>query len=269
MSSATLTELDARYRAACEVASAAGSRAMSWYQQRHQWVAEQNRALQDLVYEAESNVEQLITYLINERFPQDDVFSKMQCDSGSQARFVWVIEPINGTSSFLNGTHNWCVTLALLCDDKPVIGVVCDPNHQETFHACRGKGAWVNQRPLRVHSAGQLTQGVLGLGSSATAQPAAPLLEFIGALLQQGGMFMRSDSGALMCAWSAAGRLIGYYEPCMQPQASLPGIVLMQEAGGQTNYDHQPLQLTQGKPLLLATPAVYPSLNALLAEPLL
>ncbi len=83
-------------------------------------------------------------------------------------------------------------------------------------------------------------------------------------------MFIRNGSGALMSAWAAAGRLIGYYEAHMNPWDGLPGIVLMREAGGVTNdyLSHHGLQ--QGNPVLLANAVLYPQLKALLpAQPTL
>ncbi|MEG3128518.1 inositol monophosphatase [Pantoea cypripedii] len=263
MSSASLTELDARYHYACDVAKAAASRALSWYQQRHQLVIEHKKDLQDVVSEADRNVEQLIKSLIAERFPEDAVLGEESGGETEGARFVWVVDPIDGTSCFINGLHNWCVSLAIVCEDEAVIGVVCDPNHHELFHACRGKGAWVNDKRIQVHSAQQLDQGVLGISSS-NSQPPEPLTIFITALLQQGGMFIRTGSGALMSAWAAAGRLIGYFEAHMHPWDGLPGIVLMREAGGVTNDYLRQDGLKNGNPVLLTNATLYPQLKAML-----
>lgn len=71
----------------------------------------------------------------------------------------------------------------------------------------------------------------MGVGTSHRVTP-ADFLPFLDALLSDGGMFVRNGSGALMSAWAAAGRLIGYYEPHMNPWDALPGLVLMREAGG-------------------------------------
>lgn len=60
------------------------------------------------------------------------------------ARVLWVVDPIDGTSCFLNGLHTWCLSLAIIADGEPVIGVVYDPNHRELFHALKGRGAWLN-----------------------------------------------------------------------------------------------------------------------------
>lgn len=74
----------------------------------------------------------------------------------------------------------------------------------------------------------------MGVGTSHRVTP-ADFLPFLQALLSDGGMFIRNGSGALMSAWAAAGRLIGYYEPHMNPWDALPGLVLMREAGGASN----------------------------------
>ncbi|PVW88209.1 inositol monophosphatase, partial [Klebsiella pneumoniae] len=108
------------------------------------------------------------------------------------------------------------LSLAIVADGEPVIGVVYDPNHRELFHALRGHGAWLNDAPIRPHPATTVKEGVMGVGTSHRVTP-ADFLPFLQALLSDGGMFIRNGSGALMSAWAAAGRLIGYYEPHMNP----------------------------------------------------
>ena len=115
-----------------------------------------------------------------------------------------------------------CLSLAIVADGEPVIGVVYDPNHRELFHALRGHGARLNDAPIRPHPATTVKEGVMGVGTSHRVTP-ADFLPFLQALLSDGGMFIRNGSGALMSAWAAAGRLIGYYEPHMNPWDALPG----------------------------------------------
>ena len=88
------------------------------------------------------------------------------------------------------------------------------------------------------------------------------------ALLSDGGMFIRNGSGALMSAWAAAGRLIGYYEPHMNPWDALPGLVLMREAGGASNDFLAQEGIQRGNPLLLASPTLYPQLKKMIPQPL-
>ncbi|MDN7208840.1 inositol monophosphatase family protein, partial [Klebsiella pneumoniae] len=74
--------------------------------------------------------------------------------------------------------------------------------------------------------------------------------------------------GALMSAWAAAGRLIGYYEPHMNPWDALPGLVLMREAGGASNDFLAQEGIQRGNPLLLASPTLYPQLKKMIPQPL-
>lgn len=262
MSSASTSETDARYRYACEIARAAASRAYSWYQQRQKLVVEHKRDLQDVVSEADRNVEDLIKTLIAERYPDDAVIGEESGGNTQGATYVWVVDPIDGTACFINGLHNWCVSLAVLCEGEAVIGVVCDPNHQELFHARQGQGAWMNETRIHAHNAQHLNEGLLGLSNSSRV-PSDSVTALITGLTAQGGMFIRIGSGALTSAWAAAGRLIGYYEAHMNPWDSLPGIVLMREAGGVTNDYLRNDGLKKGNPVLLANAAIYQQIKAL------
>ena len=131
----------------------------------------------------------------------------------------------------------------------------------------RGHGAWLNDAPIRPHPATTVKEGVMGVGTSHRVTP-ADFLPFLQALLSDGGMFIRNGSGALMSAWAAAGRLIGYYEPHMNPWDALPGLVLMREAGGASNDFLAQEGIQRGNPLLLASPTLYPQLKKMIPQPL-
>lgn len=266
MEQLTVQDIEDRYQFACQVAVAAADRAFEFYQQRHQLVVEhKGQDLQDVVSIADRAVEDLTRSMIGSRFPDDDFLGEESGGGDENARCTWVVDPIDGTSCFLNGLHNWCVSIGIMVAGKPTIGVVYDPNHRELFRACRGKGAWVNDQPMRVHSGTDIASGVMGVGTSHRVTPET-FVPFLSALLHQGGMFIRNGSGALMTAWVAAGRLIGYYEPHMNAWDSLPGLVLVREAGGVSNDFLADRGLLRGNPLLLANHALYPQLAAMITQ---
>jgi myo-inositol-1(or 4)-monophosphatase len=136
---------------------------------------------------------------------------------------------------------------------------VYDPNSGELFHAAVGCGAYVDDEPIRVHPATTFREGVLGVGFShrVASQAFIPFLERV---LDEGGMFIRNGSGALMIAYVAAGRLIGYYEPHINSWDCLAGIVLVREAGGVVNDFLRGDGLTSGNVIIAAGPALYPLL---------
>ncbi|WP_410014719.1 inositol monophosphatase family protein [Sodalis sp. C49] len=261
----TQQDIDERYRFACELAKAGARRAFAFYQQRHRLDVEHKGGdLQDVVSIADRAVEALIHQAITARFPQDGFLGE-ETGGGQTASCTWVVDPIDGTSAFLNGLHTWCVAIGVVIQGEPIIGVVCDPNHDEIFHACAGKGAFVNDTPLRVHGGQAVRDGLVGVGTSGRVAPGV-FTPFIGNLLRAGGMFIRNGSGALMTSYVAAGRLIGYYEPHMNAWDSLPGIVMVREAGGVTNDFMHNQGLMNGNAVLMANPAVYRQLLALIDQ---
>ena len=184
-----------------------------------------------------------------------------------QARCIWVVDPIDGTSCFVNGLHTWCVSIGLLVDGVPCLGAVADANHDELFHACKGLGAYVNQTRIEVNPAVDLTLGVTGVGTS-HRRGKEHFLPFLKQLLDEGGMFIRNGSGALMIAYVAAGRLLGYYETHINSWDCLAGLVLVSEAGGQCSDFLRGPGLTEGNPLLVAAPQLYPALARMIGPSL-
>lgn len=242
--------------------------AFEYYQQREALTVDhKGDDLQDVVSVADKRVEAFVKQRIQSAFPEDGFLGEESGARLPDARVLWVVDPIDGTSCFLNGLHTWCLSLAIVADGEPVIGVVYDPNHRELFHALRGHGAWLNDAPIRPHPATTVKEGVMGVGTSHRVTP-ADFLPFLQALLSDGGMFIRNGSGALMSAWAAAGRLIGYYEPHMNPWDALPGLVLMREAGGASNDFLAQEGIQRGNPLLLASPTLYPQLKKMIPQPL-
>jgi len=259
-------EIEERYRLACDVAVAAANKAFEFYQQRQELVVEhKGDDFQDVVSCADRTVENLTREMISGCFPHDDFLGEESGGGDEHALCTWVVDPIDGTSCFLNGLHNWCVSIGILVNGEPIIGVVYDPNHRELFRACKGKGAWVNDEPMYVHNGKDVKDGLMGVGVSHRVTPET-FVPFIGALLHNGGMFIRNGSGALMTAWVAAGRLIGYYEPHMNAWDSLPGLVLVREAGGVSNHFLNNHGLLRGNPLLLANKTVYQQLIGMVTQ---
>ncbi|VVE90475.1 inositol monophosphatase family protein [Pandoraea bronchicola] len=278
--------LDTRYRLAQAVAREAGLRALGMFRERDSLVVEY-KGVQDVVSVADREIERLVRERVATAFPDDAFLGEESAAAGrfpKTSRVVWVVDPIDGTACFLHGMHAWCVSVAVMIDGEPVIGAVYDPNADELFHAAKGRGAFVvNARrertavsghpddeaecrdgdattPLRVAQVTAPTEGVLGLGVSHRVDRTA-FLAFVDAWLARGGMFVRIGSGALMMAYVAAGRLIGYYEPHIHAWDCLAGIVLVKEAGGRANDFLADDGLLRGNPILAAGPVLFDTLD--------
>lgn len=250
-----------RYQFVQEIIREAGGIAIGMFQRREELVIEQ-KGLQDMVSIADRMVEDFVRAQIALRFPDDAVVGEERGGTAAAARCVWVIDPIDGTACFVNGMHAWCVSIGVLVDGEAAIGAVYDPNADELFHACKGHGAYLKQTRLRVLETPTLQGGVLGVGFSHRV-PTASFIPFLHDVLEGGGMFIRNGSGALMIAYVAAGRLIGYFEPHINSWDCLAGIVLVKEAGGRCNAFLDNNGLANGNPIVVAGQALYPALAAL------
>ena len=126
--------LQARYRLACELAKAGAELAFEYYQQREALTVDhKGDDLQDVVSVADKRVEAFVKQRIQSAFPEDGFLGEESGARLPDARVLWVVDPIDGTSCFLNGLHTWCLSLAIVADGEPVIGVVYDLYGSTTY----------------------------------------------------------------------------------------------------------------------------------------
>jgi myo-inositol-1(or 4)-monophosphatase len=152
---------------------------------------------------------------------------------GSDAEHRWIIDPLDGTTNFLHGIPQFSISLALERAGTPIAAIVYNPANDEMFTAERGKGAFLNDRRIRVSGRRQLSEAVLGCGLPHLGRGGIP--EFRRELeLLQGKVagIRRFGSAALDLAWVAAGRMDGFWERDLQAWDMAAGILLIREAGG-------------------------------------
>ena len=248
------------------LAREAGRLAYDYYTRRAE-LAIESKGLQDVVSIADKKVEELIRGQLEERCPEDGFLGEETgaSEGGAPGQAVWVVDPIDGTSCFLGGMPTWCVSIALVVDGEIAIGVIYDPNVDELYAARRGGGTYLNGQRQPVPPARSVKDGLFGTGFSHRSRP-QDLVPFIDALLREGGMFMRNGSGALMLAYVAVGRLVGYYEPHINSWDCLAGLLLVREAGGWTCDFLADDGLARGNVCAAAAPAVATKVRELMAR---
>ncbi|KRB59092.1 inositol monophosphatase [Rhizobium sp. Root708] len=250
-----------RHKVAEEVARQAGALALDFYNKRGSLVIETKRDAQDVVSIADREVEQLIRGRIHASFPEDGVLGEEYGFEPGTSGFTWVVDPIDGTSPFVNGMPNWCVSIGLLFDGQPVVGVIAAPCHDELYSAASGCGATLNGTPLNIDPTRTIRDAVTGIGANNYVTPAF-VGKMVEELLQAGGNFIRNGSGALMLAYVAGGRLVGYYEPYMHAWDCIAGYCLVKESGGWHHpFPTEGERLTKGSPVLAAAPGAIDDLR--------
>lgn len=224
----------ARLALAREVAREAGALALGYFERLSTLAVEFKQGGQDVVSIADREVEVLIRARIAAAFPEDGVLGEEDGLAEGSSGVLWVVDPIDGTSPFLNGLSHWCVSIAVAVDGEAEIGVIYAPVSNEFFSAAKGMGAFLNDAPIAVAPSRSIEDGLLGFGSNHRIPP-EDVGCFVTALLEAGGMFYRNGSGALMLAYVACGRLVGYYEQHINSWDCLAGLCLIKEAGGWHN----------------------------------
>lgn len=247
--------IEARLEFARDVVAIAAQTALELFQDRDKLDIEV-KGLQDWVSNADKSVETLIRTALADAWPDDSIVGEEHGTVSGSSGFTWVIDPIDGTTNFVNGTPGWCVVLACVKDAQTVCSVICDPVSRETYSAQRGQGAWMNGNRLKVHAATALDAGTLGVGHS-TRVPARQTLDLLAGLLERQGLFRRGGSGALDLAYVAAGRLIGYVEPHMNAWDCLASLLLIEEAGGCVEPFEMQDMLDRGGRVITACPGVH------------
>ncbi len=209
----------------------------------------ESKGPQDVVSQADKAVEKFIWDALQRAFPDDDIHGEELGRSGQSADFTWVIDPIDGTANFVAGIPFWCVVLACVYKGEVVIGIINDPNHGNRYWAHKGHGAFLDGQAMKVSQARSIREGSVGVGYCNRMTPQS-LMRFMQPLVDQGGMYYRNASGALMLAYVAAGKLIAYQEAHMNPWDCLAGLLMVEEAGGKSWPYNTEKMFSQGDAIL-------------------
>jgi len=192
----------------------------------------------DLVTETDREVERVIVARISAAFPSHLIIAE-ESSAGKRVerppsdRYVWYIDPLDGTTNFAHGYPVVALSLALARGEETLFGLVHDPLRDETFVAHAGGGAALNDAPARVSSAAELDVALLATGFAYDRrQRAAFYLGFFKDFLERSQGIRRAGAAAIDLCWVACGRLDGFWEWKLHPWDTAAGALIVREAGG-------------------------------------
>lgn len=253
----------ARHTLAIEAARQAGTHLRSLYADRGTLVIE-TKGRNDFVSRADREAEALVKDLVAEAFPGDGFVGEETGAAGlADAGTAWIVDPLDGTTNFLKGAGNWCVSIGLVHDGAIVSGVIYDPLRDEMFEGVAGRGTRLNGATVTVSAARDPGEAVVGLGFVPRVG-AARFAADAEALLSTGLGFRQIGAGALMLAYVSAGRVDAYFERHMWPWDATAGLALVSAAGGTVSAYPTGAATLAGGGVLAAPPALYPTLKAAL-----
>jgi myo-inositol-1(or 4)-monophosphatase len=214
----------------------------------------------DLVTEADRVSERLILDRIRSAYPDQAILSEESGSNQADSPYVWIVDPLDGTTNFAHGYPIFSVTMALQVNGTLTLGTTFDPLRNELFTAQRGQGAYLNERPIHVSTTRSLDRGLLvtGFPYDRRTNPHNNLKQYAAFTLKAQSV-LRSGSAALDLASVACGRLDGYWEFRLSPWDLAAGILLVNEAGGR-------LTLPDGQPVIEVTGDIVASNDFIHAE---
>ncbi len=215
---------------------------------------------QDWLTEADGAVEHFISEHLHAHFPGDG-FQGEEAGRTRDGALRWVVDPIDGTSNFARGGTRWCVSIGLIGDGMPLLGVLAAPARHEVYAGLAGAGATLNGAPLRAAGTTDLNRAIIEAGWSSRIDNAA-YLALCARIVASGAMLRSGGSGALGLAEVAAGRLDAYTELHINVWDCAAAMAILAEAGAVTNA-FLPASMTTGGPILAAAPGIAASVAAL------
>lgn len=193
-------------------------------------VSEKNH--NEFVTDIDLQAEQEIIKTIHESYPEHAILGEESGASGKDEH-TWIIDPIDGTTNFINGNPHFCISIGIKYKDRIEHGLIYDPLRQEMFTATNGEGAFLNERRIRVSEKKQLSGSIIAIGfSNKNAMSIGSYLKMLAAIMPQSARVRLTGSAALDLAYVACGRLAGSWGIKFSPWDIAAGTLLITEAGG-------------------------------------
>ena len=221
-------------------------------------VAEKNA--NDFVTEVDQASEEAIIQTLLGAYPDHGILAEEsgQEHGNAQSDFIWIIDPLDGTTNFIHGFPYYCVSIAMQYRGKIEQAVVYDPTRNDLFSATKGRGAFMNDRRMRVGKRTQLKDCLLSTGFPyRQGDDLQTYLQLMGEMIKKTAALRRPGAAALDLAYVAAGFSDGFFESGLQPWDTAAGSLLITESGGLIGNYSGESNFLHVKECMAANPKIY------------
>jgi myo-inositol-1(or 4)-monophosphatase len=196
----------------------------------------------DLVTEADLQSEKTILRIISRNFPHDSILTEEGGGHNHLPERVWIVDPLDGTTNFAHTFPVFAISIALEFRRELVLGVVYNPYTDEHFEAVKGKGAFFNQKPIKVSQTKKLQDALLATGFPYDVhENPQRVMELFQRMIVLAQGVRRPGSAAIDLCYVAAGQFDGFWEERLKPWDAAAGALIVDEAGGKlTTYEGDP-----------------------------
>ena len=216
----------------------------------------ETKSRNSLVSYVDKEAEKILVAGLAELIPDCGFITEEDTIERKPSEYTWVIDPLDGTTNFLQQIPIYSVSVGLLHDDQLVLGIVADVVLNETYYAWRGGGAWCNGKPIHVSNRTDVNDAVVATGFPYASSDVLPqLTATFDYFLKNARGMRRLGSAAIDLAYVACGRFDAYYEMTLNAWDIAGGIIIVEEAGGVvTDFKGGKDMLQNGQ--LIAAPSV-------------
>jgi myo-inositol-1(or 4)-monophosphatase len=196
----------------------------------------------DLVTEADRHSEAAIVGRLRKYFPKHTIVAEEGSgQEGSEGRYRWIVDPLDGTTNFAHGYPCFAVSIGFEEAGELRVGVIYQPLTRELFTTLRGEGAYLNEKRIGVSQIDHLSKSLLATGFPSSKRAQNPNIHYYWNFTLRSHGVRRDGSAALDLASVACGRFDGFWEFGLHPWDTAAGVLLVREAGGVvTNFSGQP-----------------------------
>ena len=215
----------------------------------------------DFVTRVDHAAEEAILDVVRKAYPDHAILAEESGAVAGTAEYEWVIDPLDGTTNFIHGFPQYCVSIAIRHRGALAHGVVYDSNRNELFTASKGRGAFLNDRRIRVSKCLRLGDALVGTGFP--FRELTRIDRYTGQMknmMEKSAGVRRAGAAALDLAYVACGRLDAFWEMGLSPWDMAAGALLIQEAGGLVGDLKGDDGYLESGELACATPKVFPGL---------
>ena len=225
----------------------------------------------DFVTEVDKAAEHAILDILRTAYPDHAILAEESGQSWQEGEtpheYTWVIDPLDGTTNFIHGFPQYCVSIGLLHKGLPFQAVVYDPTRDELFTASKGGGAFLNSRRIRVTRRDRLADCLIGTGFPfRDGDDLGTYMQMFEVMSRNCAGLRRPGAAALDLAYVACGRLDGFFERGLNPWDMAAGALLITEAGGLIgNFNGEAHFMEQGE-VMAGTPKIFVQMLKLLSD---
>ena len=215
----------------------------------------------DFVTRVDHAAEEAIIETVRKAYPDHAVLAEESGISAGHAEYQWIVDPLDGTTNFIHGFPQYCVSIAIRHRGALAHGVIYDPLKNELFTASKGRGAFLNDRRIRVSKCLRLDDALIGTGFPFKETARLDLYtKQLKNIMQTAAGVRRAGAAALDLAYVACGRLDGFWEMGLSAWDMAAGALMIMEAGGLVSDLSGEANYLESGEIATATPKIFPTL---------